>query len=215
LLGVQWFQQEVATESDLPALTGSEDGFVYKVLDTGDYWIWDGGHWDEKAPSASYTKYSDLPTLDVWYDGYVAIVTQEPENYQGSTGTLPPIFVAMEGWVYLYTGDSEYYIADWDHVLNTGTWRKINVNYYYQWQWDPVAQAGSWEQSNSFKVYLNAGAEGIYTKTYRSVAYQPNRMVISNNLFGKIDEMRLDTVNRDPREVLAWYNSQEPFYPRD
>ena len=214
LLGVQWFQQEVATESDLPALTGSEDGFVYKVLETGDYWIWDGGHWDEKAPNASYTKYSGLPTLDVWHDGYVAIVTQEPENYQGSTGSLPPIFVAMEGWVYLYTGDSEYYIADWDYVLNTGTWRKISVNYYYQWQWDPVAQTGTWEQSNSLKVYLNAGAEGIYTKTYRSVAYQPNRMVISNNLFGKIDEMRLDTVNRDPREVLAWYDSQEPFYPR-
>ena len=218
LLGVQWFQQEVATAGDLPSLSVNEDGYVYRVKDTGDYWIWNGGHWVNKAPNGTYTKYSDLPVLTAYEDGYVATVTQEPQNYKGSVANfsmLPPANMPeMNGWVYKTLDTGDYYVADWDFVENSGAWRKINVNYCYQWQWNPITQSGNWEQSNMLKIYLNGGQDGTYAKTYRSVANPPTSLIINKNLFGKIDELRIDTINRDPKEIMTWYKSNAPYFPR-
>lgn len=224
LLGTQWFQAEVATQGDLPGLSVNEDGYVYKVKNTGDYWIWDGGHWAKKAPDGIYAKYADLPTLTVWEDGYVSVVTQEPEKYQTTTyPTLAALEIAVtghtsaqNGWVYKVTDPDpdEFYIWDWDFVNNNGKLRKINVNYYYQWQWNPVSQSGNWNQSNNFKIYINGGSDGTYTKTYRSVSNSPEGLIINKNLFGKMDELRLDSINRDPREIMTWYKSDAPFYPK-
>ena len=218
LLGVQFYQIEVATFADLPELTANEEGYVYKTRDTGNYYIWLDGHWMSKAPYDTYNKYTELPALTVLEDGYTAYVDQEPELFKGDVAdyaSLPIGYtVNQTGWIYKTIDTGYYYVWNWDYVISSGKWCRITPGYYYQWNFDPINQSGNWQQSNKIKIYLNGGNDGIYTKDYRSVASAPNKLLLNNNLFGKVDELRIDKITRDPREIMTWYKSQEPFYPR-
>lgn len=215
--GTQWYQTEYDTAASLPVLTSSEEGYVYKVSDTGYYYIWDGDSWEPKAPNGVYNKYTDLPAYTLFEDGYAAYVEEEPELYQGSVANYASLpvghSVTERGWIYKTTDTGYYYIWDWDYVEDTGNWRKIIPGYYYQWSWSPSTQSGSWRQSNKIKLYLNGGADGIYTKSYHPVSNQPDGLVITNKFYGKVDELRIDRIARDPKEIAAWNNSQAPFYP--
>lgn len=217
LLGEQWYQVEYDTLGAFPTLTVNETGYVYRAADTGNYYIWDGASWAAKAPSGTYSRYIDLPTLTAFEDGYSAYVDVEPELYQGTVpdyGSLPVGYdYGQHGWVYKTVTPTQYYMWDWDYVEETGAWHKIIPGYYYQWNWDKATSTGAWEQSNKIKIYVNGGTAGIYTKSYYGVPNAPDEIIIGDHLYGKIDEMRLDRVTRDAEEVMVWYNSQTPFYP--
>lgn len=232
LFGTQFFQVEVPSYSDLPTLTASEQGYVYRVADTGYYYFWDGTQWLHKAPTgypvgtgdpdtSPFAAYTDLPTLTADYDGFVAYVDEEPELYKGELANLSAIETTVSGytadqngWVWKATDTGNYYIWDWDYVANNGALRKIIPGYYYQWIWDFGSQSGTWEQSNKVKIYRNGGQEGVYTKSYHGIGTVPSKFLATTNMYAKFDEMRLDSIARDAREIAAWVKSDAPFFPR-